>query len=335
VEMSYDGRTWKKLGKKMLSLQPLAKQLVATDDSVLGPMSKAPANGINTTYAALIQQAFDPKWWNSAVLMDDSGNALRDSQGRIRTGAPGSTSQYTLMESNFSMFWGIAIQLYEATLVSDDSRFDRFEDGDKTALTALEQQGLNIFQGKGGCTNCHMGPEFTDAAVANQASAKTGVGNPVKGWHMIGVRPVADDAIIGGGAAKTPSLRNVELTAPYFHNGGQLTLEQVVQFYSRGGDFGTPLVDLDGKMKTISFNASDIAAVAAFLRSLTDERVRNQSAPFDHPSIDIPHGAEGTNLSVAADPAIPGKAADAALLHLDATGKNGGAPLLTFTDGLQ
>ena len=124
---------------------------------------------------------------------------------------------------------------------------------------------------------------------------------------------------------------------PEFGENGkeEITLEQVLQFYSRGGDFGTPLVDLDGKMKTVSFNASDIAAVAAFLRSLTDERVRNQSAPFDHPSIDIPHGAEGTNLSVAADPTTPGKAADAALLHLDATGKNGGAPLLKFTDGLQ
>jgi cytochrome c peroxidase len=180
-----------------------------------------------------------------------------------------------------------------------------------------------------------MGPEFTDAAVANQPFAKTGAGAPVKGWHMIGVRPVADDAIIGAGAAKTPSLRNVELTAPYFHNGGQLTLEQVVQFYSRGGDFGARGVDLDNNMKPLGLSASDITAVAAFLRSLTDERVRNQSAPFDHPSIDIPHGADGTNLSVAVDPAVPGKAADAAPLHLDATGKNGGAPLLRFADGLQ
>jgi cytochrome c peroxidase len=335
VEMSFDGRTWKKLGKKMLSLQPLAKQLVASDDSVLGPLSLAPNNGISASYAALIQQAFDPKWWNSNVVLDANGVALRDALGRIRTGAPSNTNEYSLMESNFSMFWGIAIQMYEATLVSDDSRFDRFMDGDRTALTSLEQQGLNIFQGKGGCTNCHMGPEFTDAAVANQSFAKTGVGAPVKGWHMIGVRPVADDAIIGAGAAKTPSLRNVEMTAPYFHNGGQLTLEQVIQFYSRGGDFGTAGVDLDSNMKRLGLSASDITAVAAFLRSLTDERVRNQSAPFDHPSIDIPNGADGTNLSVAADPAVPGKAADAAMLHLDATGRNGGAPLLRFADGLQ
>ncbi len=57
------------------------------------------------------------------------------------------------MEYNFSMFWGLAIQMYESTLVSDNSRFDQFMEGNRAALTSLEQLGLDRFHGKGGCTN--------------------------------------------------------------------------------------------------------------------------------------------------------------------------------------
>ena len=90
------------------------------------------------------------------------------------------------------------------------------------------------------------------------------------------------------GAVKTPGLRNVELTAPFFLNGGQATLEQVVDFYSRGGDF--PSADVDPNLERAGFSADDKAAVVAFLKSLTDERVRSQSAPFDHPSLIVPNG---------------------------------------------
>ncbi|HEY0565334.1 MAG TPA: cytochrome c peroxidase [Terriglobales bacterium] len=328
TEMSYDGRDWHKLGKKMLSMNALAKQFVDPTDSVLGPFSAAPANGLIDRsgnplhYASLIQQAFDPLWWNSSSLVDGSGTPTVDPN-------LGPTNTYSQMEYNFSLFWGIAIQMYESTLVADNSRFDQFMEGNANALSALEKTGFNTFQGKGNCAKCHMGPELTDASVANQPFASTGTGNPVKGWHMIGVRPVSDDKIIGAGAAKTPGLRNVELTAPYLHNGGQLTLEQVVQFYGRGGDFGTQNVDLDSNLRPFNFSATDVTAVAAFLRSLTDERVRNQAAPFDHPSIDIPQGSDGSDAIVTPD-GTSGQAKDAPMLHLNATGAKGGQPLTKF-----
>lgn len=339
VEMSYDGRNFKKLGKKMLALSPLANQLVATDDSVLGAYSNqslAPGiPGVSLSYQGLIQEAFQPQWWNSSQLVDVNGNFILDAQGNPKSGPPSSTDEFTLAEFNFSLFWGIAIQMYESTLVADDSRFDRFMDGDRTALTSLEQQGMNIFTGKGHCTECHMGAELTDASVRNQAFASSGrAGNPIAGFHMIGVRPASEDKIVAGGAAKTPSLRNVELTPPYFHNGGQLTLDQVVLFYSRGGDFGTRGVDQDPEIEPRSFSLSDMQALVAFLKSLTDPRVANQSAPFDHPSLDLPNGAMGSNLSVTQDGA--GNALDDpnSMLHVAAVGRNGANPLPTFADGL-
>ncbi|HST77572.1 MAG TPA: cytochrome C peroxidase, partial [Verrucomicrobiae bacterium] len=354
TEMSATGRTFVKMGKKMLSLSPLAKQVVAPDDSVLGSLSKAPGNGLNTNYVAMVQAAFQPKWWNSNAVVDANGNFLR-------TGTPQNTNEYSLMEFNFSMFWGVAIQMYESTLVSDDSRFDQFMDGNRNALTALEQRGLDRFTGKGNCSKCHSGAEFTDAAVSNVLSRgvveqlENGAWHDV-GFHNIGVRPSTDDqgiaagdpsglaslsvaamasqglvsgtavpagaAVSVNGAVKTPDLRNIELTGPYFLNGGQATLAQLVAFYSRGGDF--PSADVDPRLERVSFSADDQAAVVAFLKSLTDERVRNQSAPFDHPSLVVPNGMapDGNGNWVEQTITLP------------ATGAGGGDPLPKFCQNI-
>jgi hypothetical protein len=91
------------------------------------------------------------------------------------------------------------------------------------------------------------------------------------------------------GAFKTPGLRNVELTGPYFHNGGVATLRQVVQFYNRGGNFCSfNLKDLDPAIKPLGLTAVQEKQLVAFLLSLTDQRVRYRSAPFDHPELRVP-----------------------------------------------
>jgi hypothetical protein len=123
------------------------------------------------------------------------------------------------------------------------------------------------------------------------------------------------------GAVKTPSLRNIELTAPYFLNGGQATLNQLVDFYSRGGDF--PSTNVDPSLKRAGFSADDEAAVVAFLKSLTDERVRSQSAPFDHPSLTVPNGMVMMN-GVLTEQTIT----------IPATGAAGGAAMPKFCDSL-
>ena len=93
------------------------------------------------------------------------------------------------------------------------------------------------------------------------------------------------------GAFKVPSLRNVELTGPYFHNGGQATLEQVVEFYDRQSDFGdVNIANLDVEIAGISVNEEDEDPLVSFLKSLTDPRVRNEQGPFDHPAITVGNG---------------------------------------------
>jgi cytochrome c peroxidase len=263
VEMSCSGRRFPELGRKLLNLVPLGEQLVHPSDSVLGSLARAPNRGLSTTYGALIQAAFKPAWWNSGAIVDG----------------------FSVMENNFSLYWGLSLMLYESTLVSDDTRVDRLLDGNRGALTAEEQLGMNVFTGKGRCDQCHGKAELTMATVSEAS------GDPLKGFFNTGVRPIADDAgdiLQGNGFFKTPGLRNVELNGPYFHNGDKATLRQVVDFYDRGGDFRTRLTN--GQVRPLGLSAGEKNALVAFMVALTDDRVRFEKAPFDHPSLDVPNG---------------------------------------------
>jgi cytochrome c peroxidase len=146
------------------------------------------------------------------------------------------------------------------------------------------------------------------------------------GRDNVGVQP--DERVAVSGSFKAPSLRNVALTAPYFHNGGQATLRQVLEFYRRGGDFTNP-EDKDPDVIPLVLGEADLQALIAFLESLTDERVRTASAPFDHPEIVIPDGALGDASNVSLDAA--GEALDRDLI-LPAVGRSGGAPLPRFLE---
>jgi hypothetical protein len=211
------------------------------------------------------------------------------------------------MENNFSLFWGLAIEEYEALLVSDQSKLDR----GTYFFTDQEKKGLDIFQNKGRCAFCHSGPLLSAATqvigndpelVERMVMGDGSVALYDHGFYNIGVRPAFEDRGLGGldgtaagfdlsftrqykwqlmgdldrvadtfhinqcgfevqanpatcfqalqianspassprdsvdGSFKVPILRNVGLTPPYFHNGGQATLNDVVSFYSRGGD---------------------------------------------------------------------------------------------------
>jgi hypothetical protein len=106
------------------------------------------------------------------------------------------------------------------------------------------------------------------------------------------------------GAFNVPQLRNVELTGPYMHNGGMATLEEVLQFYNRGGNFASP-----GKDAQFLFGVgvcdATLPDIVVFLASLTDERVRWEKAPFDHPAIRIPHGHAGDETAVQGEDSVP------------------------------
>jgi hypothetical protein len=125
------------------------------------------------------------------------------------------------------------------------------------------------------------------------------------------------------GSFKTSGLRNVALTAPYFHNGGQLTLAQVVDFYNRGGDFAMQnLGNLSPNIHPLSLDPAQREDLVAFLESLTDERVTCERAPFDHPEIRIANGARGGGGFLTPDNKKPGQSKDQIEL-IQATGAGG------------
>ena len=481
MEISADGRTWIEIGDKFISnrpelprkkghrvknLKPLASQIVHPDDSVLGELSAYPEPGLKVgSYRRLIRQAFRSKWWGSRayVRINEDGSRTIVSHPRCKNAGSHDKScdgekVYSQMEMNFSLFFGLAVQLYQATLIADDTPVDRFLDGDPHALTESELIGFHIADDEGRCINCHGGPELTFAShtrIFGNPDIVDAEGNPLhpgqgttrirrnnlidEGFNNIGVRPTLEDLGVGGvdelgeilsfarrkhlgvitedpvsgqfvsqeeldadlgadGAFKIPGLRNVELTAPYFHNGGEATLEDVIDFYFRGGNFRkfapTQLTDCASDIPpdiarlkdhpVQGFNAERTAEViitglgilrgplansgpgadthpvgdcepgdgfseggtdphdglddadrvnlVAWMKALTDERVRYSMAPFDHPQLFVPNGHPGDHLVVAED--ATGKASDQ-LIEIPAVGADGlGAPLPSFIENL-
>lgn len=351
LEMSFTGRPFPLIGRKLFGLTPLGQQEVDATDSVLGSLSNFPAPGISATYQELIKAAFRHQYWNSKLTTPEG---------------------YTQMEANFSLFFGLAVQMYESTLVSDQTPFDAFMAGDNAALTQEQLRGLltfinfgaadqlpggafgDLFAGVsvGSCIPCHFGPELTSSSVSVISLGQVEVdfvpdlvdgllvpSNPEvlmfqdEGSYNIGVRPSDEDLGRGNrengiplsfvgqaqegfvlpfavltpdpefpgafpednistrGKFKVPGLRNVELTGPYFHNGGMATLAQVIEFYDRRGDFSNiNLADVDGPLSFVTLGPGDEEALIALMLAFTDERVRNEMAPFDHPQIIVPNG---------------------------------------------
>jgi cytochrome c peroxidase len=392
-EMSCQGRTFQNLARKLLTRRPLDRQTVHPDDSVLAPLRDRSGKGLATHYQELIRKAFAQRYW--------SGNG---DFGSPSINAP----SYSQMEANFPFFFGLAIQLYETTLISDQSPFDspRGPDGYPSAFNQQQKRGAKLFD-KAECDFCHRGPGFSSAehpaiysqiplgeplklvdrrvisinrvtkqvftALADVGYANTSVtpndydeglggrdpmGNPLSFAEQyqatlikpgkpildrikvsaysfslrfnIGFRPdelvapSTESAYYNGdtgqsyipsptlaqvelnrpnqgrlpiavnGSFKVPSLRNVELTAPYMHNGSMKNLEEVIAFYDRGGNldnrehFGTFVFEQ-------IFTREDKNDLLAFLLTLTDQRVLWEKAPFDHPALAVPHGSKLNN----------------------------------------
>ena len=154
-----------------------------------------------------------------------------------------------------------ALATYVRTIFSGGSPYDRYEDGDKTALSTQEQHGLRLFRGRARCSRCHSGSNLTDEDFHN-----TGVS-----WAR---RPYdAGRAVVTGepedtGKFKTPTLREVGRTAPYMHDGSLATLDDVMAFYNRGGN-ANPFRDRD--LRPLSLTAGEKGALLAFLQSLSGQ----------------------------------------------------------------
>lgn len=387
-EMACGGRRFPDLGRKLMNRRPLATQTVHARDSVLADIRHASGRGLDTTYGDLVRRVFSPRFWNGAGEFGGPGNGQ----------AP-----WTQTEANFALFFGLAIQLYESTLVSDQTPFDapRGPDGFPAGFTEQQKRGHILFD-KAECDFCHHGPtlslashpatygqpepgrplKLVDRRVLNIDRANHRVFLPLVdvGFANTGVTPDEHDPGLGGrdprgrplsfaeqyrkvlldstqsmvdpigvssaffsagfgfnykdaeltapgkdldpggagrpearlpgidvaraelqkpyegrlaiatrGAFKVPTLRNVELTGPYMHNGGMKSLREVIEFYDRGGNVENP-EHFGTFVFQQHFTPAEKADLLAFLLTLTDERVRWERAPFDHPSLEVPHG---------------------------------------------
>jgi cytochrome c peroxidase len=269
-EMSFQGRDFPRIGRKMLSLRPLALQLVHPEDSVLGSQSRArlargKAAGLKglkaAKYSELVKKAFKDEWWNSSdicrvvegtqfvheaskqnprTFVVNPGRAIIEKWKSNFVWGPNDFSQ---MEYNFSLFFGLAVQLYEATLISDDTPLDKFLGAnynvrgggtkllpDPFALTEQEQLGLNLFNNPAlGCALCHTLPETTEHTNRTLAVDTEGVPrqlvrflpdgngglfNPTGtayidfGMRNLAHRPTEEDIGRGGTAPDLPPFQN-------------------------------------------------------------------------------------------------------------------------------
>ena len=187
---------------------------------------------------------------------------------------------------------GEAIASYQRSLVAADSPWDRFQQGDVSALSAQEQRGMREFDAVG-CDRCHRGPMFSDFQL-----------------HAEGVREnpllAEPDTSRGRYRFRTPTLRNVALTAPYMHNGMLSSLEDVLAFYDNGrsenpnvasgggrgrGGGASPSLDRDFR-RVADMTERQMDDIVAFLHALTDEQF-DRTVPERVPSGLTPGGDIG------------------------------------------
>jgi cytochrome c peroxidase len=151
-----------------------------------------------------------------------------------------------------------ALASFQRVLLRGNSPIDRFRKGERDQASVEAAHGFWLYESKGGCWRCHSGSNFTDEKFHN-----TGVSWGREPLDLGRFEHTGEQE--DRGRFKTPSLRGVELTAPYMHDGSLATLEDVIEFYDRGG-VRNP--NLDSAIKPLNLSSSEKKALVAFLKSL-------------------------------------------------------------------
>lgn len=149
-----------------------------------------------------------------------------------------------------------AIAAFERTVISGNAPFDQYKAGNEDALSEVAKRGRRVFFNKAQCSACHAGPNFTDG-----------------GFHNIGIGIINKNPDLGRfvesnlegdkGSFKTPTLREIAKTAPYMHDGSLKTLEEVVEYYNKGG---TANPQLDEEIFELGLSEQDKKDLVAFLK---------------------------------------------------------------------
>jgi cytochrome c peroxidase len=210
-----------------------------------------------------------------------------------------------------------AIAAFERTQLSGNAPFDRFMAGDAGAVTAAQRRGWELFRSKARCIECHTfdasSPFFTDFRFHNTGVATKNLDfndlarRANAGGRSPNPRPRADEVSDLGrflttsrpedlGAFKTPTLRDVELTTPYMHDGSEKTLLDVVRFYNRGGERNRAL---DSRIRPLLLTDAEMNDLVEFMRALTSDDVLRQAQSTQPQTLTrapLPRAERTTNL---------------------------------------
>lgn len=168
---------------------------------------------------------------------------------------------------------GRAIASFERTVLGGNSRFDRYQTGDKTILSESEIRGKDLFFGKANCTKCHVGTNFSDSDFHNLG---VGMKSPKPDLGRFAVTKDDKDR----GAFKTPSVRDITRHQPYMHDGSEKTLEEVVEFYDKGGE---PNPWLDFRVVKLNLTPQEKADLVAFMKALDSDPYPIVEEPKEFP----------------------------------------------------
>lgn len=166
-----------------------------------------------------------------------------------------------------------AIAAYERTIISGNAPYDKYQAGDKSALSPAAIRGLELFNGKAHCSACHAGPNFTDNGFHNLG---IGMEKPKPDDGRAAISKLAGDT----GSFKTPTVREIARTGPYMHDGSLKTLEEVVQHYNKGG-FANPY--LDEEIFALKLTDAEVADLVTFMK----EGLSSKDYP-DHKAPELP-----------------------------------------------
>ena len=237
--------------------------------------------------------------------MDEMGNRTLDDAVAKMTGVPEYVSGFRQVFGGPVTIDGFAkaVAAFERTLISGDSPFDRYLAGDLNAISEAARNGMILFRTKARCGVCHVfnqnfaafatSPFFTDGNYRNTGvAANFGGFNALARQAMAATRDQSGKAIaamanheraaelgrfvttgntLDIGAFRTPSLRNVDLTAPYFHDGSAATLADVVRFYVKGGNENP---NRDWQLEPVALTELEQRELIEFLKALTSDDAR-------------------------------------------------------------
>lgn len=280
VEMSSAGRTFPELGYKLCRVVPLVMQFGEIADDLGG-------YGTAGGYGRWIEDVFSGGPLESFL----GAQPAIDVTVRVSVDdGPVELRPVSLTDANFSAFFGIVVALYEQSLKTVPERLP----------TARQISSFGAMR----CDKCHYADGRSHAAlgdIGDRPFSATGVapleedaGVEVDDLQLNSVRPntLVDD--IGVGSFKSTHLFNLPLTAPYFHDGSAQTLEEMLDFYVRGGDFNFD--NINSHVRPLDdVTEQQYQDVLEMMRGLTDPRIAEGTGPFGHPSLEIPLG-DGTSL---------------------------------------